>query len=446
MTAEEKFIRAFEAFRLVVPVDCLTWAQRELFLTKRVSPEPGPYRIDSRPYVRGVLDALQDGKTRTIVLCWGTQTGKTLTLGVWQSYRIANDPAPGLIVMPSESQARSYSETRLRPLFDSAPSVRAKYPSDRDKLKLLEMHFIDSTLNLSGSNSPAEVSSRPVEILICDEVDKFATASATESGALHLALERTKAFPRAKHVLASTPTVPYGDIWHHFLRGTQERFHIRCPACGQFHYMDFRRDVRWDQEARFPSGQWDLRAVAESARWACPDCGNLMISAEKIRAMQAGEWRACNATAEPGVRSFHLNSLYSPAVTFAQAAVKFLSAQDPAAIQNFANGWLAEPHEERGTGADDDDVLTCRGIYQRGVCPIEPEFVSICADPGQTQTHWSACAWTLEGEGYVIDYGRLLSPEDLLSLAAERRWQTPSGSVVQCDWALIDSGDFTERV
>lgn len=448
MTAVASCRAALEAaFRFRTPEDCLAWAQRELYLPKRVTPEPGAYRLDSRPYVKEVFNALQDGKTHTVVLCWGTQTGKTLTVGVWIAFRLANDPAPILLVMPTESLARSYSETRLRPLLDSSPSVRAKYPANRDGMKLLEMHLSDSTLNLVGSNSPGQTSSRPVEILICDEIDKFALATDRESSALHLVSERTKAFLRARHVFTSTPTAPYGDIWLQFLRGTQERFHIQCPLCGKFNYMDFRRDVRWNQEARFPNGKWDLARVASTARWHCPDCGEPMNSAQKVDAMQCGIWKASNSSAEPGVRSFHLNSLYSPTVTFGQAAVKFLSTTgDPAALQNFVNGWLAEPFEERGTGADDEDIISCRGIYQRGECPIEPAFVTLCADPGQQQTHWSAVAWTELGEGYVIDYGKVLAPEDLGHLSNSLKWETPSGKMVQAGAGLIDSGDFTERI
>ena len=447
MTGREKYLRAFDAFALTVPADLLTWAENELSLTRRVSPEPGRYRIDSRPYMKGFFEALQDGQTRTVVACFGTQCGKTLAVSVWLAYRVANDPAPALVVMPTEQQARSFSETRLRELFDSSPAVRAKYPADGDRLKILEMHFTDSTLNLCGSNSPAEVSSKPIALLSLDEVDKFAPATATESSAMHLAMERTKAFSRAKHIITSTPTTIYGDIWQQFLKGTQERYHIKCPTCGKLNTMDFRRDVRWDQEARLPSGQWNLARVAETARWHCPDCDAAMTSADKLQAIQEGAWVPSNPTPHPGYRSFHLSSIYSPTITFAAMALKFLSSQgDPAALQNFVNGWLAEPFEQDGTGATDDNILQCRGSHLKGTCPIEPLTITITADPGQTQTHWIAAGWTEAGECYVIDYGTVLAPEDLVPLINEKSWRAPSGKVEQISQGMVDSGDFTERI
>src|SRR5262245_58954547 len=83
----------------------------------------------------------------------GSQLGKTVSLAVWLAFRIARDPANALLLMPSESQARSYSQSRLKPLLDSAPSVRDKYPRDRHNLKALEYRFSDFTLTLAGSNS-----------------------------------------------------------------------------------------------------------------------------------------------------------------------------------------------------------------------------------------------------------------------------------------------------
>ena len=220
----------------------------------------------------------------------------------------------------------------------------------------------------------------------------------SEQSPLFSAMERTKSFPRSKHILTSTPTTPQGDIWRQYQRGTQERYFIKCPSCGQLSDMDFRRDIVWD-EARYPSGRWDLAKVMSSAAWKCPDCGKRMRSDQKIAAIQEGEWRATNSEAEPGVRSFHLSSLYAPQISFGAMAKKFLTSKDdPAALQVFVTGWLAEPYEEQGTGADDDQVLACRGTYLKGFCPIVPVDVTLCADPGEKQTHWSVCAWSSAGE------------------------------------------------
>ena len=121
----ELFRRMSEAFRLAPPETCLEWAEKELYLPKKLTSEPGPFSTHSRPYLRGILNALES-VCQVVVLCWGSQLGKTLSLATWMAFRVARDPANALLLMPSESQARSYSQSRLKPLFDSAPSVRDK--------------------------------------------------------------------------------------------------------------------------------------------------------------------------------------------------------------------------------------------------------------------------------------------------------------------------------
>ena len=57
------------------------------------------------------------------------------------------------------------------------------------------------------------------------------------------------------------------------------------PSLRTVSYMDFRRDIVWD-EVRHPSGRWDLATVMASAAWKCPNCGEKMRSDQKIAAMQ----------------------------------------------------------------------------------------------------------------------------------------------------------------
>jgi hypothetical protein len=78
-----------------------------------------------------------------------------------------------LWIMPAEFLARSFSETRLQPSLKDCEPCAAQVPDDPDMFKLLEMHFKDSTLNLVGANSPAQLASRPVRYLFADEIDKL---------------------------------------------------------------------------------------------------------------------------------------------------------------------------------------------------------------------------------------------------------------------------------
>lgn len=332
--------------------DIIAWAERELILSGRVTGRPGPYSTAWTPYVREVLRAMADPRTETVVLCWGTQLGKTLTQTVYLAYRLAEDPGPTLWVMPTEALARSFSETRLMPLLESCEPVRAKFPLDSSRIKILQFDLIDSTTNLVGSNSPANISSRPVETVFLDEIDKFAEASEKEAAALALATERTKAFPRRKHIMASTPTLESGDCWQQYLAGTREKYLLACPQCKKEIELVWDH-VRWDKDARGEDGKWDLGRVSASAHYACQECGGKITDTQKRSMLDKGRWKATNDKPEPRRRTFHLSSLYSPTISFGQAAVKFLTERVYfVGLQNFVNGWLAMPWQDQFSDED----------------------------------------------------------------------------------------------
>jgi phage terminase large subunit GpA-like protein len=336
------------------PPSVIQWAERYIQLDSRITARPGLYSTKYTPYVAGVLEALADPGVHTVTLCWGSQTGKTLTLAVWLAYRIANDPAPALLVMPNADLARSYSETRLTPIFEKCKPVRDLFPWDSDDFKILEMQFTTMTLSLVGSNSPANISSRPICIAVLDELDKFAPPTEKEAAAYNLALERTKAFPNRKHVLTSTPTLSTGDIWQNFQAGTQETFHVPCHACGQYQAMEFGQ-VRWADEARNADGKWDLQKVGETARYHCTKCNEPWSESHKRTAVEQGKWVASNANAEHGRRSMRLPSWYSPTVTIADCAKQFLTQKHYLhGLQGFVNGWSAMPWEDQ---FDDDKTV-----------------------------------------------------------------------------------------
>jgi Bacteriophage tail assembly protein len=200
---------------LLVPA----WAERNIVLSEKETDYPGSYRTAVAPYCRGPMDAFTDRSVKTLVFVTCAQAGKTVNvIAIPLAYTIAQDPGPALLVLPTEPIARSFSESRLQPVFDNSPTVSALKPNDSDKYKLLEMHFARSDLFLVGSNSPANLAQRPIRYLFADEIDKFPPASLREADALALAMERVKAKWKSKAVLTSTPSTPEGNIWKYWTR------------------------------------------------------------------------------------------------------------------------------------------------------------------------------------------------------------------------------------
>jgi len=383
------------------------WAEENLKLTARQTEHPGPFSTSVRPYVREPLECWKDSSVSEMTLCWGSQTSKTTTLMAGLAWLIDNEPSPALWLMPTESLARSFSKSRWMPMLEDCPAIVAHFPMDRDKLTHLEQFFDRSTLTFVGSNSPANLASRPVRVLIADEVDKFAEATAKEADALDLAEQRLKSFSSSKAFMTSTPTVVEGRIWQRFLRGDQRRFYIPCPHCREFIKLEWRQ-VTWD-DARGEDGKHDLGKIRASAHYVCQLCAGKITDAHKVAALRHGQWRPENPNAMPGVRSYHLSSLYSPdrKCTWGHLAVSFLEAKGSmAGLQGFINGNLAEPWEQQDIQQDRKETAAPvnvdggRRYLTADVQAVAPFLWWVCRE-------WKDGNSTLIAAGHADDFAAL---------------------------------------
>ena len=422
------------------------WAEEELVLSERQTQMPGTFSTRMTPYLCEPLECFGDVDITDIVLVFGTQTGKTTMIQAGAAWRIANKPQPVVWVMPTENLAGSFSETRWMPICEDSPTMAELMPKDRHKWKRLEQHFSRCSLVFVGSNSPANLASRPAGLLLLDEVEKFAQETDRETSALFLAENRTKSFSGALRVKTSTPTTPDGPIWQEYLKGSQEKFMLPCPHCSE------KIELLWEQvkwEGKDASGKWNMAEVEASGHYVCQRCQGKINDGQKMEMLGGGEWMATNPAAQRGFRSFHLNSLYAPwrSCTFGALAVKFLRDKETLnGLQDFTNSTMAMPWEQVETSIGESTILNLRGDYLRGTCPIQPAFIVTGADVGQDVSHWVTAAFDAEGASCVLDYGTVLSVEDVITVPAAREYVTPSGEKEATLCGLIDSGFATFRV
>ena len=344
------------------------WAERVLIMgTRQPTAFPGPFRLDNSPYLRGIMDALDDPATRLVVVEAGAQTGKT-TLGyAWLAHAVATDPAPALVVYPSEDLARSNSATRIQPLFEDSPALAALLPADRRAdWQLLQYRYNGATVHLTGGNSPAQVSSRPIRYVLLDEVDKYpAEALRGESDVVSLALQRQKTYWNRQAVMISTPTTPAGLIHRHFCRGDMREYEVPCPRCGAFLRFHWEGPKR-GQSVRWAFAKWPEGRPAEAAL-RCSKCGADWSEHERRAAIRAGRWTPTRADAEAGVVSFHLPSLLALWVSPGELAQKFVRTKsDPVALRDFANSDLAEPFVPVDARVTNEQLRAREGDYAEG--------------------------------------------------------------------------------
>lgn len=383
------------------------WAESNLTLTQRQTEHPGPFSTAVRPYCREPLECWKDPTVTEVTLCWGSQTSKTTTLMAGLAWSIDIEPSPALWLMPSENLARSFSKSRWLPMLEDCPALVARFPADQDKLTNLEQHFDRSTLTFVGSNSPANLASRPVRILVADEVDKFAEATAKEADALELAEQRLKAFSSSKAFFTSTPTTSEGRIWQRFLRGDQRRFYIPCAHCLEYIKLEWRQ-VTWDN-AKQEDGRPDWEQIRKSAHYCCQKCSGKITDSQKVAGLRHGKWIPENKASSPSVRSYHLSSLYSPdrKCTWANLAVQFIEAKNSMnGLQGFINGMLSEPWENQETQQErvevvsDQEMREARRYLTADVQAAAPFIWWVCRE-------WKDGNSRLVGAGHADDFAAL---------------------------------------
>ena len=114
-----------------------------------------------------------------------------------------------------------------------------------DKYTQKEMGFLNGAYICVGwASSVARLASRPVRIIVFDEVDKPGYYTTTkEAGPISLGVERTETFFNRRIFELSTPTDEDGNITRD-LKSCDVIYdwHVPCPECGQY------QPLRWSPE------------------------------------------------------------------------------------------------------------------------------------------------------------------------------------------------------
>ena len=130
------------------------------------------------------MDACADPSIQEIVVMAGAQLGKTEILLNIVGYHIDNDPSPILVLQPTLDMAQAFSKDRVAAgLIKSTPALRGKVkdPRARDSGNTtLHKIFPGGAITMVGANSPSGLASRPIRIVLCDEVDRYPPSAGSE--------------------------------------------------------------------------------------------------------------------------------------------------------------------------------------------------------------------------------------------------------------------------
>jgi len=327
------------------------WADRYRMLSRENSAEPGKWSTDRAPYLRGIMDAVNDHLIERIVFMKPAQVGGTEALNNVLAYFIDQDPCPIMVVQITDQEAQKWSKEKLAPMLRDTPRLRGKVrdPRSRDSDNtILAKAFPGGHLGIVGANAPSGLRARARRVVLMDEIDGYPESAGTEGDPIGLATKRATTFWNRKVFLLSTPTLRgRSRIEKAYMDSDQRRYLVPCPHC------DHGQILRWGGTECDYGLKWKPNQP-ETAAYLCEQCHQLIEEVDKMPAVGRGDWLADKPEIR-GTAGFWINALVSPfeGARWARLVAEYLEVKaDPVRLRVFVNTVWAETWEEEGQDAD----------------------------------------------------------------------------------------------
>ena len=424
------------------------WADSKRVLSKEGSAEPGRWHTDRAPYQREIMDAVTQSDVEKVVVMSSSQVGKSEILNNIIGYFIDLDPCPMLLIEPTDMMAEDYSKRRIAPLIRDTPSLADKVADSRAKdtnNTILMKSFPGGSLGMVGANSPSGLASRPIRILLCDEVDRYPPSAGTEGDPVKLAEKRTITFWNRKEVFVSSPGIKGASrIEDEFLLGTQEQWRLQCPDCGEYVFPNL-FDMIYES-GKDDKGNYSVHDIF----FRCPNCKKDFD--ERTWKAQPGNWVAVNPNAK-GTRSFHMNAFVSPWYSWEKIIEEYLTTKDdPEQFIVFTNTVLGETFEVKGEIENDEFLLDRCEDYGSADLPDGVLFLTAAVDVQDSWLEYEIVGWGKEEENWGIKHGQIpgspTKPEvwEHLSKILCATYYFADGIGLKISCTFVDSGYCTSEV
>lgn len=409
------------------------WADVYREIPPEAASEPGRWHTDRAPYQREMMNAINSPSTERVVMMTAAQIGKTEILLNVIGFFISQDPSPILVIHPTLQMGEAFSKDRLSTMLRDCTCLHGlvKDPRSRDSGNtLLHKTFPGGHITIAGANSPASLASRPVRILLCDEVDRYPVSAGQEGDPVALAMKRTQNFWNRKIILVSTPTLSGASrIETEYNQSTRGEWMLPCPVCGEYNALDWERVIYRDRREPVMS---------------CVSCGQ--EAGESLWKSQSpkGIWRD---ERESVIRGFHMNALASPWVSWSDIVSQYQQAYTGGRerLKVWRNTVLGLPFV---SVSDTVEVETAQERCEEYGCEIPDGVLILTAgvDTQDDRLEYEILGHGLNNETWGIFYGVIKGNPSSVSVWNEldevltREWNYADGGKIRVACACIDSG------
>jgi phage terminase large subunit GpA-like protein len=420
---------------------------------------PGPWSNRLVPYAVGVMDSFLDPVVERITIMASVQSAKTESAYNMLGYVISQDPAPFLVVMPTDKTLRRVNK-RLQDMITESQELSRYLTGDPDDMQKRSIVLNRMEIYFATAGSKADLANVEARYLLMDEPDRYPAATGDEGSPVEMAEARLTTYWNRKIIEPCTPTTPDGHINREWRRSDRRKYWVPCPQCGAYQILSF-----WQVRcAGAKLGEWpedkrdsDYIRQHRVARYECLHCRAEIDDKDKPGMLAQGRWvpedhpfdvQTGEMPPLPSVShvGFWWNVLYSPFRNFSEVAAQFFATKDDREkYKTFVNLWLAEPWREVIKERPASAILELRS--NRPAMEVPDGALALTAGiDNQKYGFWvSIWAWVLLGSGlleqHLIRYGFLQDFEELEIWLFQDVYSTRDGRVVYPIWrGGIDTG------
>lgn len=438
--------KIFEVLNPPPNISLSNWADNYRRLSQEASAEPGQWNTDRAPYQREIMDAITDIAIHKVVVMSAAQIGKTDAfilnpIGYYMHY----DPSPIMVLQPTITMAETFSKDRLTPMLRDTPVLQDKVnEGKRSGCTILQKIFPGGHVTMVGSNSPQSLASRPIRILLCDEIDRYPATAGKEGDPLVLAGKRQTTFWNKKEVDISTPTIAgMSRIELEYLHSSKGEWNVPCPHCGELQPLIW-ANVKFNKN--------DLSNI----EYVCEKCGTVANEVEWKENFINGKF--IHEFPDNPVKGYHLNSLASKFVEWRDVVEKFIKATEEVKKGNiellkaWTNTEMGQTWEEQGEQIETESLRDRAETYN---CEIPDRVIALTAavDVQDNRFEIEVVGWGEEKESWGIKYHRIYGDLKLDTIWSEldsfldQTFFKNDGTQLKILCTCIDSGGhFTDEV
>lgn len=375
------------------------WSNTYRQLSPESSSETGQWKGHRAPHLDEIMDCMNDDEVEEIVFMSCAQMGKSEVLNNIIGHKMHLNPGPIMMMQPSVKMAEDFSKDRIVPMCRDTNVLRKLIESLKGTEKnqtTLHKNFPGGHLTLVGSNSPASLASRPIQVLLVDEEDR--TSVTVEGDSVALAKKRQTTFPDRKLVRVSTPTYKnVSKIEKAYNRTDKRKRFVECPSCNHSQTLVW-KGVKWDTIVE----DGKRRHLPDTARYECEKCEYKIYDGERYELMNTAKWIA--TAPFRGKAGFHINELYSKFRTLEEVVDAFLDAKDnPDTLKVFVNTVLGLPFEVKGAAPSWRRLYERREDYKIGTIPKGGIILVGGADVQGDRIHLEVVAYGRNLESWSVN-------------------------------------------